>query len=266
MPTFSVPRPGGPLVGDVTGEGPAVVLLHAGVADRRMWNPIVPGLAQTHRVVRYDLPGFGESPPATVEFQPVDDLAAVLDTLGLADVDLAGASMGGYVALDFTLAHPERVRSLALLAPGLPGFDFGPGMRRYWAAEAEALERGDIDATVALNLDQWVRGPQREWSPRLRAVAEDLRDQLRIIAINQASSEDLEQAAQPPALGRLDTVGVPTLVLIAESDPTDLVAIGELIAATVPGARAVRLPDTAHLPAMERPAETLTALLAHLAA
>ena len=248
-------------MGDVAGEGPPVVLLHAGVADRRMWNGVLPALTASYQVVRYDLRGYGESPPSTQPYQPADDLAAVLDHLSLAGAHLVGASMGGYVSLDFAVAQPGRVRSLALLAPGLPGHDFGPGVRAYFDAEEAALERGDIDAVVELNLETWVRGARAAWSPRLRAVGEELRDQLRIIAVNQSGGEDFEEAAPTPARAHLAELAVPTLVLIADADHADFVAIAEHIAATIPGARSVRLPDTAHLPALERPDDTAAALL-----
>lgn len=257
-------RPGGRLVGDVAGDGPPVVLLHAGVADRRMWNGVLPVLTASYQVIRYDLRGYGESPPSTEPYWPADDLGAVLDHLSIADAHLVGASMGGYVSLDFAVAQPSRVRSLALLAPGLPGHDFGPDMRAYFDAEEAALERADIDAVVELNLEIWVRGARADWSPRLRAVGEQLRDQLRIIAVNQSGGEDFEEAAPTPARDHLADLTVPTLVLIAGADQADMVAIAEHITETMPNARAVRLPDTAHLPALERPDETAAALLSFL--
>lgn len=225
-----------------------------------MWNHVVPGLTHAYRVIRFDFRGYGESPPTTQPYRQIEDLAVVLDQLGVAQAHLVGASMGGAVALNFALAHPDRVRSLSLLASGLSGYDFSTEIEAYWEAEEAALERGDIDATVELNLDVWVRGAGREWTERSRAVATELRDALRVIATNQSGAEDLELGNEP-ARPRLAEISVPALVVIAESDPTDLVAIGELLAATLPGARVVRMPDTAHLPALERPAETLETLI-----
>ncbi|MFJ9561333.1 alpha/beta fold hydrolase [Streptomyces fuscichromogenes] len=97
----------------VTGDGPPVVPVHAGIADHRMWDAVVPDLAERHTVVRYDLRGFGESGPPTGPFRETDDLCRLLDHLGLERVRLVGASWGGRVAVDFGIAHPDRVHSLA---------------------------------------------------------------------------------------------------------------------------------------------------------
>lgn len=231
-----------------------------------MWNQLVPGLARSYRVIRFDFRGYGESPPATEPYRQIDDLAAVLHLHGIERAHLVGASMGGAVALDFALAQPNRVLSLSLLAPGLSGYDFSSAIEAYWEAEEAALERGDIEATIEVNLDVWVRGNGREWTERSLAVAAELRDALRIIATNQSvvtnpsAAEDHELATEP-ARPRLAEITAPALVVIAESDPVDLVAIGELLGASLPAAEVVRMPDTAHLPALERPAETLARLL-----
>ena len=254
----------GRLVGEVSGAGPAVVLLHAGVADRRMWNQVAPELAHDHQVVWFDARGFGESPPSTGPFLPAADVLAVLDHLEVEAAHLIGASMGGYVALDTAVAATARVSSLALLASGLPGWDFGPEVREYWRAESQALDRDEIDAVVELNLDFWVRGTGRPWSPRLRAVADELRDPLRIIARNQAGGEDLEQGPDRPARDVLASIAVPATVVVGENDAADFVRIGEHLGAQLPAARLVRMADTAHLPALERPAQTLAILREHL--
>jgi pimeloyl-ACP methyl ester carboxylesterase len=246
------------------GDGEPVVLMHAGVADSRMWRHIVPALAAEFRVITFDFRGFGATPPATRPYRCVDDLAAVLDSLGLSRVHLVGASMGGRIAMEFALASPQRVGSLALLAPGLGGWDYSPAMLAYFADEEAALARHDLDTVVELNCDVWVRGPRREWTDRLRAVAQQVREPLRIIAANQADAEDLEFEADPSARDGLAAIAAPTLVLIADADPEDLIAVDEHIAVTVPGARAVHMADTGHLIALERPRETLAELLPFL--
>lgn len=223
-----------------------------------MWSHIAPELATRYRVARFDFRGYGDSPATTEPYRNSDDVAAVLEALRLDQAHLVAASMGATAAMEFALAAPDRVRSLTLLATGLPGYAYGPQMREYFAAEAAALERGDVEAVVAVNLEIWVRGAGRPWTGRTRAVAEELRAPLRTIAANQLAADDLELGGDPPARGNLERIAAPTLVVIAESDPADMIAIGELVAASVPGARTVRMADTAHLPALERPGETLT--------
>lgn len=265
MTDFEVDRPGGTLVGAVTGAGSmAVVLLHAGIADRRMWTHVAAAL-DGYAVVRFDFRGYGQSPPSTRPYRNGDDLGHVLDALGIPRAHLVGASMGGTVAMEFALADPDRVASLALLATGLPGHDYGAAMHAYAEAEDAALARGDVEAVVDINLDMWVRGRGRQWNERNQAVAAEIRDALRTITRNQIEAEDLEDEPALRVRDHLARIAVPTLVVIAESDPEDFVAIGEHVAAGIPGARAVRLPDTAHLPALERPVETIALLRGWLA-
>src|SRR5208282_398021 len=123
-----VPRmlevPGGKMAYEEGGRGRPVVLLHEGIADRRMWNREFALLARDHRVVRYDLRGYGSSAPATSKYSPVRDLVALLDHLRVARPLIVGPSMGGKIALDLTLAYPERVGALLLIAPGYSGMDY----------------------------------------------------------------------------------------------------------------------------------------------
>ena len=120
--SFSVPVPGGTLAAERwAGPAPTVVLLHAGVADRRSWTGTAERLAGTFDLVSYDRRGFGDSPPGTAPFRHVDDLAAVLETVAAGPCWLVGSSQGGRIALDFTLTFPDRVAGLVLLAPAVSG-------------------------------------------------------------------------------------------------------------------------------------------------
>ncbi|TCC43692.1 alpha/beta fold hydrolase [Kribbella sindirgiensis] len=105
----------------LAGDGVPIVLLHPGIGDSRVWDLVMPGL-NGHRVLRYDVRGYGRSPRPTQEFSLSEDLETVLEQLNLEHVLLVGCSMGGGTALSFTLAHPDRVRGLVLLCPGVPGF------------------------------------------------------------------------------------------------------------------------------------------------
>ncbi|MEU6342918.1 alpha/beta fold hydrolase [Streptomyces sp. NPDC046977] len=246
----------------VTGEGPPVVLVHAGVADHRMWDAIVPGLAERYTVVRYDLRGFGKSAVPTGPFSETDDLIGLLDHLGHDRVRIVGASWGARVAADFTLTHPDRVHSLALLAPPWRGYDWSAEMVAYDEAETAALAAGDLDGAVRVNLDMWLRGPNRGWEDVAPGLAERLRDQLRIALTQQ---ETVSEQSQGGSDADLATLAVPTLVGVGGLDVADFRDIARRYAAEIPGAEFVEFPASAHLVALDAPAELLAALVPFLA-
>src|SRR5712672_1954620 len=109
---------------DSGGDRPPLVLLHPGVGDSRIWDPVLPALTAKYRVIRYDARGFGQSPAPAVKFSLLRDLAAVLDHYGVQRAALVGCSQGGGSALGLVLDQPERVSALVLLCPGIPGFPF----------------------------------------------------------------------------------------------------------------------------------------------
>ncbi|HUF07067.1 MAG TPA: alpha/beta hydrolase [Candidatus Binatia bacterium] len=120
---------GGRIAYDVEGAGEAVVLIHAGVADRRMWDDQVAALRDAYRVIRYDTRGFGETETDAVPFSNRADLAALLDHLGERSAHLVGLSRAGSIALDFSIEFPDRVRSLVVAAGGVSGYDPGDEAR-----------------------------------------------------------------------------------------------------------------------------------------
>ncbi|AUG80600.1 alpha/beta hydrolase [Kitasatospora sp. MMS16-BH015] len=241
----------------VDGDGPPLVLVHAGVADHRMWDTVTPALAEQYTVIRYDLRGFGRSAPPSGPFSEVEDLRLLLDHLGHSRVRLVGASWGGRVALEFALAHPDRVEALALLSPPWPRYDWSESMVRYDEAETAAIEAGDWDTAVQVNLDMWLRGPARSWDEVTAGLADQLRDPMRTSLLNQAATGEHSQG---PSAADVSTLSVPTLVGIGLLDVADFQAIARRYAATIPGAALVEFPTAAHLIALDTPVELVAAL------
>lgn len=241
---------------EVAGEGDSVVLLHSTVCDSRMWDSEFAALADRYRVLRYDLRGFGRSPLPPESWSSVDDLSALLDEVGIGAAALVGLSGGSAVALDFTLAHPERVRGLVLAAPNVGGMGWSEEIQRFGAQEDELLEAGDVDGAVELNLRTWVDGPRRgpeDVDPAVRAkVGEMQRNAFEI----QLDAEPGElRRLDPPAVERLEEVSVPTLVVVGDADVDDVLERAELLATRIPGARKVVVPGVAHMVNLERPEE-----------
>ncbi|MER5867589.1 alpha/beta hydrolase [Kitasatospora sp. NPDC002040] len=253
----------GHLAYTVTGQGSPVLLVHAGITDHQVWDPIVPALAERHTVVRFDLRGFGRSAAPTGPYRPTDDVRRVLDHLGLDRVQLVGASWGGVISLCFALTDPGRVESLTMLAPPWPGYDWSADLHAYDEAETAALAAGDLEAAVSVNLDVWLRGPFRSWDDVAPGLTEQLRTPVRTSLLHQDARD--EHALDLPERD-LAAVTVPTLVGIGLLDVPDFQDISRRYAAGIPGAALVEFPTAAHLISLDAPAELLAALLPFLKA
>jgi 3-oxoadipate enol-lactonase len=244
--------------------GVPVVLVHAGVADRRMWDPIWPGLTREHDAVRLDLRGFGDSAgPPVGPVSPAGDVLGVLAAAGVDRCHLVGASFGAGVAVETALTSPSAVASLLLAAPaGALLAEVTPDLRTFLDAEVDALKRGDLDMAVEANLRWWVEGPRRgpgEVDPAVRELVARMQRRAFEVAANW---DDVEQEElEPPALDRLGEIAAPVLVLIGALDLDAVRAAADRMAAQVAGARRVDWLDIGHLPALERPDDFLRLLL-----
>jgi 3-oxoadipate enol-lactonase len=251
----------------VRGDGPAVLLVHAGIADGRMWEPLAERLAAAgHRVVTCDLRGFGRTPLQPGVVSNAGDLVALLDALGIAAAAVVGASFGGHVALELALSAPERVRALALLAASLDAFDESAELQAFDAEETAALERDDLDAAVAANVRMWVTRGGRDADPAVVALVAAMQ---RDAFVAQAGVDAELEAFDPPVAERLGEIAAPAFVAVGADDVADFHRIAERLAAELPAARpVVTIAGAAHLPALERPdavAELLVAFLADVA-
>lgn len=242
---------------ETAGDGPPIVLVHAGICDSGMWDAQWRTLPAGHRVVRHDMRGFGRSPMPSGAYSHARDLIAVMDAAGISEATLIGTSLGGRVALEVALAAPARVSALVLVGSGLPGHEWSDAVRQCWEAEEQAIERGDLDAAADVNVRFWVDGPSRrpddiDPDVRRRAHAMQLRALELQVPAYQADG-DLEELLVPGAGDRLGEVAQPALVVVGEADQPDIHAIAERLKAGLPRASAATIPDAAHLPSMERP-------------
>ena len=156
-----IPVPGGRLYAVGEGDGPPIVLLHAGVVDSRVWEPFVPLLTDAgYRTIRYDARGFGRSETEDVEFSRVDDLLAVLDAFGIERAALVGNSQGGQIALDLAVSRPDRVAALVQLASGIGGLDvpMSPSDEAVEQRYEEVDQAGDLEALTDFELALWGAG------------------------------------------------------------------------------------------------------------
>jgi pimeloyl-ACP methyl ester carboxylesterase len=248
---------GGRIAYEVAGEGSSVVLLHEGIADRRMWDREFPLLGRDHHVVRYDLRGYGGSPSATSGYAPVDDLVALLDHLRMERPLIVGPSMGGKIALDSTLAHPDRVGGLLLIAPGYSGMDYDqfPGGKATFELD-ELLSKAAADAWTAGHLEEATEHLRQLWASSLTESALELfRAMVRDNAeeIFEERSGRLETRAGEPAAGRLKEIRVPTRILVGDRDNPAMPHCANFLARGIAGASVTLVPGADHLLNLSRP-------------
>jgi 3-oxoadipate enol-lactonase len=239
------------------GSGSPVVLIHEGIADSRMWEPQWRPYSERFRVVRFDLRGFGQSPPAVGTFSLSGDVVQLLDELDLGPATLVGVSLGGAVAMETTIARPDLVSRLVVVAPGLRGFEMSDETKAGWDDEEAALERGDVDEAVEVNMRMWVDGPSRspdEVDGEVRRKVAEM--QRRAIEIYLEAAEEGEPRPLVEDWGdRLAEITVPTLVLVGDLDRPEMLQIAERLEAEIPNARRETITGVAHVPSMERPDE-----------
>jgi pimeloyl-ACP methyl ester carboxylesterase len=239
--------------------GADVLLIHAGVNDRRSWQHVVKRLSSRHRCVAFDARGFGETVYERENgWSPVSDAVAVLDAAGFPRPVVVACSMGGQTAIDLTLAHPDRVAGLALIGTAIRGAPY-PDVQAGPTAELNArLEQadsaGDIDEVARLDAWMWLDGPSAT-EGRVSGPAREL-----FLDMNRRvlQAEDPgEQAELPAAWPRLGEIAVPTLVMIGRLDVEEIQAIDEPAAGMIPGARLKFLDGVAHVPHVEADPTTL---------
>ena len=240
-----------------------VVLLHAGIADRRMWEPQWPALTAVRDTLRLDLRGFGDSVQRPEgQLFPAGDVRDTLVELGIDRCHLVGASFGAGVAVELSLTAPDRVESLLLSAPGgslIP--DLTAELTAFIDVERSALVRGDLTAAVEANVTCWVDGPRRGPTSVDPAVRAAVRTMQRWAFEVTADWDDVEERElDPPALDRLADVRARTLVLVGGCDVGAIHDAAERVVQGVPDVHRVDWPDVAHPPSMERPEDFLTLL------
>jgi 3-oxoadipate enol-lactonase len=226
---------GGHLYYDKAGDGPAIILLHGFGVDRRSWYPQVEAFAERYSVVAIDLRGFGLASMPKGPYRHHNDVASVLDHLGIAQASIVGSSMGARVALDFAIAFPERT-SVVVSADGVPSgfvFDRPPGAPRGPSREqvSQTLkslgpERAETFLAIVADYTRWHR---KNDDPRVEIV--------------------------PPAIMRLAEVKAPALVIVGGDDLSDYHKAADMFITGIPHALRHVIDGAGHLPNLESPEE-----------
>lgn len=260
---------GGKISYETAGDGIPVLFLHAGIADSRMWYHEAEALGKDYQFVTLDMRGFGRSPPATGPYSILEDVSAAISQLQLNKPFLVGCSMGGALAIDFSLAYPEEISGLLLAAPGLSGVQY----EAFGKDELPALEYDDKKSKEIY--DAWQEGSV--------AKAEELLRQLWCSALTGKNLELFKMMVRenkeevfnnrsmkhardtPPAYGHLSGIKIPTVIMVGDRDNPSMVPFANLVARGIQGSRLIRVSGADHLINLSRPDAFETELISALA-
>src|SRR5579884_2688106 len=254
--TGSIETNGTKLYYEEMGEGHPLVLIHGGYMDRRMWDDQFEVFAEHYRVIRYDVRGFGKS---QLPYADRHDLYALLEALGVEKTYLLGLSLGGGIALDFTLEYPEMVDALVLVGTSISG---APIMElvtqeriieymKWQQVFEQAAKARDIPAMVDALMSHKTLVPSEEYPEARQRVRQNLSEYSFVWVLDPAEKQELD----PPAWGRLKEIRVPTLIIVGGDDDELLHQMADKLEQDVAGAKRVTIPGTHHMPNMEKPEE-----------
>ena len=254
---------------DEAGKGHPFVMIHGGLVDRHLWDDQFEVFAQHYRVIRYDMRAFGESAMPTEPFSMVEDLYQLMKFLNIEKTYLMGLSMGGGLALDFTVAHPEMVDALIPVAAGVNGFEppdtpETQQMMAEWEKIGKQIEtlldKGKFDEAIEIENRLWTDGPNRtpeQVKPHVRQRVHDM-ELHNYQEQSKASKAGIGELPEPtdsekPAFAHLSEIHVPTLIIVGDADVVAILAQAQVLETSISGAKKVVIPHTAHHPNMEEP-------------
>jgi pimeloyl-ACP methyl ester carboxylesterase len=237
---------------EVEGEGKAVVLIHAGKLDRRMWDDQFDLYAKHYKVIRYDVRGYGKSEIPQKPYSDSEDLHGLMKFLNVSKASLIGLSMGGKIAIDFALEHPEMVKALIPVASDLSGFAWSSEniMQGYQKIIMTARDESESQA-----VELWLKFPLFAPAMENPTVGDKVRkiveENSHVFLLNPL----IRRQIKPPAVERLSEIAVPTLIIVGDRDVPDIMAIADTLEKNIAGAKKVVIPGSGHLVNLEKSEE-----------
>ena len=230
----------------IRGKGEPVILIHGGLVDSRMWDAQVPELEKHFQVIRYDLRGFGKSPASAEPVSHIDDLRTLMQSLKIGKATIIGLSLGGMIAIDFALQHPEMVDKLILAGSALRGYDYKPIGNRD--PIYEAAKKGNISTAVDLWMNDSVFVTARADPDVEKKMREMLRDNSKAWT---ASAKTIWP--KQPSIERLSEINLPTLIIVGDKDNENIVAIADVLKEKIARSQKQVMTNTGHHMNMENP-------------
>lgn len=236
---------------EMIGEGDALVLIHSGYTDLRLWDDQFKLFGKHFKVIRYDIRGFGRSNKPSKQFSHYEDLKSLLNYLGIEKAHLVGVSMGGSIAIDFTLQYPDLVKDLVLSGSSLNG---------YLYANDEASSQRDLAGMSIIkrdeNFNQSVEFMLND--PMWRQSNLKTRQRLKNMFIDTSLEwvlDDLVQIGKPHASERLFEIRKRTLLIVGTEDSLPIREIAGVLESGIISAKKITINGTGHLPNLDKPIE-----------
>ena len=233
------------------GKGPWVVLIHGGLVDRRLWDDQFHQFAKHFSVLRYDLRGYGRSQFPDKEFSHPDDLYALLRYLRIEKASFVGLSVGGNIAMEFALAHPDMTQRLVLVASSLRGSGV-PRSAENTAVYETAEKRGMMPA-----VEMWLQNPlfaTGRTDPRyVKRIRRMLIDNYKYWGPTPQPIPEVWPT--PPTATRVSTIKAPTLIVVGDKDAENIRQIADILSHEIAGSEKVVIKNVSHHLNMEKPTE-----------
>jgi len=237
---------------EVAGAGHPLVLIHGYTLDNRLWEDQFEVLSKQHKVLRYDLRGFGKSahPSPGEKYCHTEDLKALLDFLMIPKAYVMGLSMGGGIAIEFTLEHPEAARALIPVDSTLGGFSYSEEFDAIFTGLYSKCANEGVDSAKKVWMACQLFEPIFEIPEAASRFSQMVSD---YSGWHWSTNSDAMQSITPAAIGRLEEIKVPTLIMVGERDMPDFLNIARVMAQDIPNARLVTHEDVGHMSNMEDP-------------
>lgn len=236
---------------EMIGEGDVLVLLHSGYTDLRLWDDQFELFGRHFKVIRYDIRGFGRSDKPSEPFSHFEDLKELLNYLGIDKAHLVGVSMGGSIAIDFTLQYPDSVEYLVLSGSSLNG---------YLYENDEASSQRDLAGMSIIKRDEnfnqsiefMLANPM--WRQRNLKTRQRLKNMFTETSLEWVL-DGLVQIAKPYASERLFEIAKGTLLIVGSEDSLPIIEIASVLESGITMVKKVIVNGTGHLPNLDKPEE-----------
>lgn len=253
---------------EMAGKGETILLIHAGIANLTMWGSQWEAFTQDYQVIRYDMRGYGRSADSTTGASHQADLVQLMAEMGVEKAHMVGCSMGGEIALDVALAHPDLVRSLVLISTTPGGFQMQGEPPSAVFTMIAALQAGDLEGAARAQNEMSVTGMNRSADAIPTNVREHIYEMTYSAFSRNGGFPESGDISDSPAVERLGDVSAQTLLIVGAADHSEIRRVADIMASGIPHAQqaVVLVENAAHFPNMEQPTEFNEVVLRFLSA